>query len=193
MTDDEYNEYIIARTKQFNKELEDINNKFVQHFGDKAEVMKKVFDDLSSEMTSVFSNFISNAIKGGKNLEDAMKNVFNNILNAFVNMLIRMVAEYLARKFVFSVLGITPIGGVYSAMAGAVMGGFQTGTEEVPKTGMYLLHKGEKVISSQGIGSEHFTENKKTEIHLHINTFDIRQIDRLHIERIARQLKPFLR
>ncbi|HOJ87007.1 MAG TPA: hypothetical protein PLN68_08800, partial [Elusimicrobiales bacterium] len=185
---EEFNKLMELRNEKLNNDLLKNNEEFIKKWKEHSDTMKAISEHIYSSLFSVFNSFISEAIKGGKNLEDALKNIFNNILNAFINMLTQMAAEYLAKKFIFSVLGFNVGGGFFG-----VLGGGQSGYNEIPQTGTYLLHKGEKVLSPNGIGSETFNKENKQEIHLHINTFDIRQIDRMHIEKIARTLAPYLK
>ena len=186
ISQEEFNEWIEKRTKKLNLDLEKANINFVAKWGEHSEQIKAISEATYSSMQGVFQNFISEAIKGGQHLENAMKNLFNNILNAFINMLTQMVAEYLAKKFIFELTGLS-IGGGF---LGVITGGFQSGGV-IPQTGTYLMHKGERVIPAGS--NETITNNNPVVVNLNLQTFDIRQIDRIHMERLARTMADYLK
>ncbi len=185
LSQEEMEIWLRERNEKLTRDLIRENEKVYLKWGENADRIKSISENLYNSLSGVFNNFFQNIIKGGKDMENAFENIFNNILNAFINMLTQMAAEYLAKKMIFSLFGFS--------VGGGLLGILQGGAEEVPKTGPYLLHKGERVISPYGYGSQEFSKQSSQEIHLHINTFDIRQIDRVHIEKIARTLAPYLR
>jgi len=186
ISQEEFNEWIEKRTKKLNLDLEKANVNFVAKWGEHSEQMKAISEAVYSSMQGVFQNFINEAIKGGQHLENAIKNLFNNILNAFVNMLTQMAAEYLAKKFIFELTGFSVGGG----FLGVITGAFQSGGT-IPKTGTYLLHKGEKIIPAGS--SETITNNNPVVVNLNFHSFDVRQIDRIHMERLARTMADYLK
>jgi len=69
-------------------------------------------------------------------------------------------------------------------------GAFQTGGT-VPRTGNYILHEGETVIPAGANVNNETSSNMN--LHLNINAFDIRTLDRTQIERIAKQITPYIK
>jgi hypothetical protein len=116
-----------------------------------------------------------------------MKGFFDSILNAFVDMLAKMVAEYIAKSIIFSIF---PGASELSIFKGGFLGAFQTGGI-IPETGAYIMHKGERVIPAGS--SETITNNNPVVVNLNFHTFDIRQIDRIHMERLARTMADYLK
>jgi len=190
ISDEEYIQLSTERTKAYESEKEKLAESFFGGYKGELDRMKEFTTSMTSELTGTFSNFFGGVIKGGKDMENAFDNILNNILNAFVNTLIRMQGEALAEGFMKSLSGLFGGGGLLGL--GGFLGLFQSGGE-IPKTGAYILHKGEKGMSPHGTGSEYFTTEKQQVINLNINTFDIRQIDRMHLEKIARNLAPALK
>jgi hypothetical protein len=138
-------------------------------------------------MEGAFKNFITEAIKGGQHLENAMKGFFDSILNAFVDMLAKMAAEYIAKSIIFSIF---PGARELAIFKGGFLGAFQTGGI-IPETGAYIMHKGERVIPAGS--SETITNNNPVVVNLNFHTFDVRQIDRIHMERLARTMADYLK
>jgi hypothetical protein len=186
ISQDKFNEWIEKRTKKLNLDLDKANINFVTKWGEHSEQMKAISEAVYSSMQGVFQNFITEALKGGQHLEDAMKNLFNNILSAFVNMLTQMAAEYLAKQFIFGLTGFSVGGG----LLGVITGGLQTGGI-IPQTGPYIMHKGEKVIPAGS--SETINNSNPTIVNLNFHTFDVRQVDRIHMERLARTMADYLK
>jgi len=98
-----------------------------------------------------------------------------------------MVAEYIAKSIIFSIF---PGARELSIFKGGFFGAFQTGGI-VPETGPYILHKGERIIPAGS--SETINNNNPTIVNLNFHTFDIRQIDRIHMERLARTMADYLK
>jgi hypothetical protein len=187
MIQSEYDEWLKKRTEKKDKDLEKAGKWFVDNYGKQAQMMMKISEEAYSAMEGSFKNFITEAVKGGQHFENAMKGFFDSILNAFVDMLARMVAEYLAKSIIFSIF---PEASALSIFNGGFFGGFQTGGT-IPQTGPYIMHKGEKVIPAGS--SETINNSNPTIVNLNFHTFDVRQVDRIHMERLARTMADYLK
>jgi hypothetical protein len=177
---DELGEYYEDYAKQEDE-------KFKETYGGRIEFVKNLTDSFGD----VFKDSMVELIENSKSTEEIITGMWENIKKAFINALATMVAEYIAKSVIFSTLGalfgIPP--GMAGSFAGLLKGGRQQGGK-IYDTGLYALHAGEEVIpksKTQSSGSQ------AVNVNLNVNAFDLRQIDRIQIERLARQLSPILK
>jgi len=155
-------------------------------------MIKTITKNVESTLAGGFEKAAQKIIEDGKITDENLKIVFTDIYQAFRDMLIKMAAEMAARAAMFSILNLIS-GGTGSIGGFAIkelLGGFQVGGE-VPVTGAYVLHKGEKVIPP---GTSSITnDNKNVSVNLNVNAFDLRTLDKIQIQRIANQIAPYIK
>lgn len=112
-----------------------------------------------NDMESAFGNFFYNTLTG--QVADA-----KSMFASFGDYVLRMMSQVMAQTLMFGTSGkgglagaltsgISNFGGLGSLAGGAMKFlGFNTGTEYVPRTGMYQLHRGEKIVSEQNVNKE---------------------------------------
>jgi len=198
-------EILKKETKKKKKEVE-------KELTDTEEFVKKIGEGMQNDLANAFDRAFKSVIDSGQFTSDTLKDVFTQIYQGFRDMLIKMVAEIIARAVFFQLLNIVTggtgslFGMSISSLFGATKGAFQTGGTDilhegakgafqtggtVPRTGNYILHEGETVIPAGANVNNETSSNMN--LHLNINAFDIRTLDRTQIERIAKQITPYIK
>jgi len=184
---------IVEKQEKANKKTKKDTKETVKEIESEYERMAKtIAKDVESTLAGGFEKAAHKIIEDGKITDENLKIVFTDIYQAFRDMLIKMAAEMAARAAIFSVLNLITGGtGTIGGFAiKELLGGFQVGGE-VPTTGAYILHKGEKVIPP---GTSSITnDNKSVSVNLNVNAFDLRTLDKIQIQRIANQIAPYIK
>lgn len=116
----------------------------IKELGAALRELKPIADGIGN----AFAGFFKNLITGAKSAGEAFAEMANAILETFLNMIAQMIAELIASsvlKLIGTILG-GPGGGAAAGAVGGVIGIFEQGTWSVPRTGLALVHQGEKVI-----------------------------------------------
>lgn len=104
--------------------------------GNFADYASGMLSQFFSQTETLFSDVLYNVFTGQfENIQQAFADFGNNILKMLSQLVIKMLMIKMIYMPLASAFGI-PIG---------AFGGFQDGTEEIPSTGMYRLHGGEKI------------------------------------------------
>lgn len=97
--------------------------------------------DIARDLGMTFSSAFEDAIVGGKSLQDVIRGLEQDILRLVTRQL---VTEPLAKVFTGFAKNIgSDAGGFLSQL---FTGSFASGTDYVPRTGLALVHQGEKII-----------------------------------------------
>lgn len=105
-----------------------------------ADIAKRTAAAMSSAMSDGFFKILTGQFES---MREVAVNFGNSLLKMFADILTRIVMYYAIIKPLSSSLGI----------ATSVLG-YQDGTDNVPYTGMYRLHQGEKVVPKYDNGGE---------------------------------------
>jgi hypothetical protein len=112
----------------------------------------KETNDIARSLGLTFSSAFEDAIAGGRGFTDILKSIERDLLRLGTR---KLITEPLLGAFdgAFSGFGGAGggggFGGLFSGAAGFLRGlipGFATGTDFVPRTGLALVHQGERII-----------------------------------------------
>lgn len=116
------------------------------------------WDTVISNMKLLWEQFVNALIESKRGIEDILKKIRDifesvfkwireKVMDPFISTIDRLISR-LQRALSF----MSDIGGAVGGAVGRVMGGGQFGIPTVPRTGMYMLHRGE-TVSPAGAGS----------------------------------------
>lgn len=124
------------------------------------------YDDMDmgalNNFTNAFSTAFSSIISGTQSVGDALRDMLSTLVQNTINAVSQMIAQWLALQAVQGALNAG--GGNYGAGAGifgnlvskspikglsSLVGMSHAGINEIPKTGTWLLEKGERVTTAQ--------------------------------------------
>lgn len=141
---------------KFSTDVADFWMKFTDWGTIAADTVKEAITSLRDAMGDAFASMILES----KSTKEAMQDFAKAILESWLRMLANLIAQLMIAAAVAAFLGIFT-GGATTAATGAsklvtggpqegmfkrlTRGSFARGTDYVPRTGMYMLHKGESV------------------------------------------------
>ena len=134
-----------------------------QAFLDQLEKEKKAADQWGKEVGLVFVSAFEDAIVAGKSFRDVLQGIEKDIIRLIVR---QQVTQPLGRAF-NDAIG-SPLGGFFGGLFGGKQSpapvvdmSFAEGTDYVPRTGLALVHQGEKIIpaaQNNGGGGANITQ-----------------------------------
>jgi hypothetical protein len=128
-------------------------------------------DDITKSLGLTFSSAFESAIAGGQGLKGALKGLEQDLLRLGTR---KLLTEPFLKLFEGGANGsASPASGFLSGLAGSagsflsgLIPGFATGTDFVPRTGLALVHQGEKITPAAenraGMGGRNITFNIST-------------------------------
>jgi len=128
---------------------EKVQSKFVQIWRN-FKMTEMVAQQTAQNMEQSFTNIFFDAFRGQvASLKSYMISFGNMMLQMFAQILAKMAVIRIFQSIggAFGSAGVAAAGGTAQS-AGTAAGAHQLGTEYIPRTGMYLLHGGEKVVPS---------------------------------------------
>lgn len=146
----------VATENQVIPAVQHINNaaeKATSKLQDTFKIWEELAKNTATNIQNAFSDFFFKAFTGElRNLRDVFSNFGRAMLQSISNILAQIVTYYaFIRPLVSAFPGLAPVFG----MGGAGTGGKQLGSPYIPRTGLYLLHRGEKVIPAhEAAGAE---------------------------------------
>lgn len=128
--------------------------------GEMAEGVKDSIKDIGNTSKGVFNEMVEYSKEASRRMQNILGDYLYNVLKGKVRgikglfrSLGDMILQMFSQKLAVGILGWTGIGGVFDKIIGGIFG-HQLGTQYIPRTGLYLLHRGEKVIPPHEKGSE---------------------------------------
>lgn len=123
-------EQLKAIAEETNKAVEDAVEDTTEELSTETKVWQDLVSDTATNMKNSFANVFFKAFTGEVT---SAKELFQDFGRSMLQTISQVISQYLVMKM-FTGMGL-----------GSIIG-FQTGTPYIPKTGMYMLHKGESVV-----------------------------------------------
>lgn len=131
---------------------------YKDNVGDIYQQIKDGSYDLAKGMESSLSGFFQSIFDNTKSWSEKMKSLFTGLANSFIKAISDMAAKAVLSGLFGSSTSSGLLGSLINSIFGTTtptatggvatgLGGYQHGTDYVPKTGLYQLHQGEKVTS----------------------------------------------
>jgi hypothetical protein len=185
-------EKMMAKTEA---EIKKINEQEVKDEEKAANEKKRVTDDLASHYSGVLAPAMQTAfndmVTSGKITQKELNGIFKSIEESFEQTLEKMVADMIAKQVFLGLFNAISGGGGGSILnlltGGSTQGVFDVGGT-VPADGNYRLKKGETI----GRGASTTNQNSTININLGVSTVDLRSVAQPQLNRLARQLEPYI-
>jgi phage-related minor tail protein len=142
---------------QIEIEQEQHTNKMKQLAAQQAEAYYKPFQDAANVLQSSFSNLFSTLGDRTKTLSQKFMAFFDSVAQGLARIGANLIAQNLFGGGTGT--GGNSGGGLLGGLFGSIMGmvaSYDVGTEYVPKTGLALIHEGERIVPARDNASGNF-------------------------------------
>lgn len=113
------------------------------------DIMQGKFDEMGANFKAMIDRMVANALAA-----QLLKKMFGDMdttgnIGGWAGELIKMISGGFGGSGITSTASMASMSGVAEVVPLDLFGGFATGTDYVPETGPYLLHKGEAVLTAE--------------------------------------------